>query len=112
MFRVREALRDQQQSVAPQADPPLAGLGERAAVPHLPEELREHAGPLDARADPQPQPPVSAVREGFLPALAAPGSPQAGGEHSLNHVFTVSCIAFTCSSADIRSNWIKKHTEN
>jgi hypothetical protein len=77
---MREALCDQQQPVPPQADAPVPGLGQRAPVRHLPEELREHAGAVHARADAQSQPPVPAVRQGLLPALAPTGPSQAGGQ--------------------------------
>ena len=72
---MRQALRDEQQPVTPPADPPRPRLWRRQEVPHLQQDVRQHAGPVHARADPQPQPQVRGVRQGVLAAVAVAGPP-------------------------------------
>ena len=62
--------------VQTQADPPESEHEHSQEVPGVREDVRQHARPLHARPDSQPQPQVQHLREGFLQALASEGSPQ------------------------------------
>ena len=72
---MRQKLRHQQQPVAAQTDAQDAGLGEREEVRGVREDVREHAGAVDARAHAQLEPQVRDVRESVLAPLAPAGPP-------------------------------------
>ncbi len=68
--RMRQKLRDKQQSFAAQADAQNAGLWEREEVRRVREDVREYARALDARAHAQFEPQMWPVRESVFPAVA------------------------------------------
>ncbi|CAO2578337.1 hypothetical protein LEMLEM_LOCUS502 [Lemmus lemmus] len=79
MRRVRQDVRHVVEPEPPQADAPQPGQPAGAQVPDVRQGLRVHARARHACAHAQPAPQVRRVRQGLLPALAAPGP------HALAH---------------------------
>ena len=63
-------------NIQTQADPPEPEHEHRQEVPGVREDVRQHAGPLHARPDPQSQPQVQHLWQSFLQTLASQGPPQ------------------------------------